>query len=87
MLGGNKFRLRRGFGLRTKHSYGANAPPRRAGPRSCPASIVYGQAKKKDTLQRVFLFGFRRPEAASTLRYFKCPGKMNCPCAKIFAYK
>ncbi len=31
MLGGNEFRLRRGFGLRPKHLYGANAPPRRAG--------------------------------------------------------
>ena len=32
MLGGNEFRLRRGFGLRPRHSYGANAPPQPAGP-------------------------------------------------------
>ena len=41
--------------------------------------------KKKDmTIGHVFLFGFRPPEAASTLRYFKCSGQMNCPCAKVF---
>ena len=30
-----------------KRLYGANAPPRRAGPRSCPASILCGQDKTK----------------------------------------
>ena len=34
---------------------------------------------------RVFLFGFRPPEAASTLRYFKCSGKVNLLCAKVSA--
>ena len=40
MLGGNEFRLRRGFGLRPKHSYGANAPPRHAetNPSCCTVS-------------------------------------------------
>ena len=56
MLGGNEFRLRRGFGLRPKHSYGANAPPRRAGSRSCPASILCGQDKKEAPTLQVLLF-------------------------------
>ena len=33
-----------------KHSYGAKAPPCRARPRSCPASILYGQDKRKGCL-------------------------------------
>ena len=36
-----------------KRLHGANAPPRRAGPRSCPASIRRGQDKREDTLHSV----------------------------------
>ena len=39
-----------------KRLYGAKAPPRRAGPRSCPASIVYGQDIKITTPSGVVIF-------------------------------
>ena len=51
------------------------------------SSTLPASTKKKDmTMCHVFLFGFRPPEAASSLRYFKCSGQMNCPCAKVFTY-
>ena len=39
--------------------------------------------KERHDVCGVFLFGFRRPEGGSTLRYFKCSGQMNCPCAEV----
>ncbi len=39
-----------------KRLYGAKAPPRCAGPRSCPASIVNGQDKETPANRLVFLF-------------------------------
>ena len=40
MLGQNEFALRQGFRQRRKRSYGANPPPRRAGPHFFLASIL-----------------------------------------------
>ncbi len=51
MLGGNEFRLRRGFGLRPKRAYGAKAPPRCAGPQLWLAPIQFTQDQKRGTLQ------------------------------------
>lgn len=39
-----------------KRLYGAKAPPHRAGPRSCPASIPYGQDIKITTPSGVVIF-------------------------------
>ena len=47
------------------------------------SSTLPASTKKKDmTMCHVFLFGFRPPEAASSLRYFKYSGQMNYTCAK-----
>ena len=40
----------------SKRLYGAKAPPHHAGPRTCLASIPYGQDKKKDTPKSVSFF-------------------------------
>ena len=34
-----------------------------------------------------FCFGFRPPEAASTLRYFKCSAEVNSACAEVLPSK
>ncbi|MEI3362273.1 MAG: hypothetical protein V8R75_06680 [Oscillospiraceae bacterium] len=44
MLGGSKFRLRQGFGLRPKYLHGANAPPARGW-------LGTSQAKSQTTLE------------------------------------
>ena len=65
-----------------KRLYGANAPPRRAGPRSCPASILCGQDKKKDTLKSVSFFlgsgGLRPPPPFGDSN---TQGRQSRPCA------
>ena len=45
-------------------------------------SIMLRYSKKKDTLWRVFLFGFRRQKAAPPFG-FKYSGEVNSPCAKV----
>jgi len=41
--------------------------------------------KERHDKSHVVLFWFRRPVAAFTLRYLKCSGEVNSPCAKVFA--
>ena len=65
-----------------KRLYGAKAPPRCAGPQSCPASILCGQDKKKDTLQSVSFFlgsgGHRPPPPFGDSN---ARGRQSRPCA------
>ena len=51
-----------------KRSYGAKAPPRRAGPHILLASILFRCSKKKGLpYRKSFLFRFRRKKAAAPL--------------------
>ena len=76
------------FWRRPKRLYGAKAPPAQKGrwavfllaaPKQ-RISILIVPAKKKDmTAGHVLLFGFRRPEGGSTLRYFNARGRQSRP--------
>ena len=85
MLGTSELPLRQGFAcgktlVRRKRA----APP-------CGAPVLSGiytlRTRQKETPadRLVFLFGFRRPKAASTLSRFKCSAELNSACAEVLA--
>ena len=79
MLGGNEFRLRQGFAC------GKTLVRRKRADPPCGAPVLSGiyslrtRQKERHAEKRVFLFGFRQPKAASTLRSFKCSGSAKPP--------
>ena len=76
MLGGSEFRLRQDFCLRQKCLYGANAPPRRAGPH--PVMYLFRQHMTRrrglhivrdDFFTTVISHSFRRSSSPDRTRY------------------
>ena len=76
MLGGSEFRLRQDFCLRQKCLYGANAPPRRAGPH--PVMYLFRQHMTRrrglhivrdDFFTKVIARSFRRSSSPNRTRF------------------
>ena len=75
MLGGSEFRLRQGFAC------GKTLVRRKSADPPCGAPVLSGiyslrtRHKNNHTVRCGYFYGI--------LRYFKCSGQVNCPCAKV----
>ena len=78
MLGASELPLRQGFRLWRKRLYGANAPPRCAGPHGRCPQTVHPVHKNDHTFRCGHFYGYRRK--------LNCSGGINPPCAKVWAF-
>ena len=75
MLGGSEFRLRQGFAWgKTLVWRKSAAPP--CGPRSCPASKLYGQDQKRHAFQRVFFGSGAQRQPACHVKIYHIPSSI-----------